>query len=309
MFHLWNNADMEPELLRMIAVFVEVAKARSITGATAALGMTKSSVSRHVSALERRIGLRLFNRSTRRVELTGEGSQYFAECSRILEEIQLVHEQVTELRAKPRGHLRIAAPIQMVQRVTAGISAFTKKYPELSLELDVTHRRVDVVAEHIDVAVHIGQPPDSSLVVRRLATFPRHLYAAPQYLKSHREPTEPGDLVQHECVFWNRADARNIEPAWTLTDGRQRITTPIRAKISVNSLGVVHELTLRGVGIGLLAESMCKEDIQAGRLQRILPQWSADPMPVYAVTANRVVPAKTRVFLDFLAERLLPYQG
>jgi DNA-binding transcriptional LysR family regulator len=300
---------VDPELLRMIAVFVEVANARSITGATAALGMTKSSVSRHLSALERRVGLRLFNRTTRRVELTGEGSQYFGECSRILEEIQLVHEHVTELGAKPRGHLRIAAPIQMVQRVIPEISAFMKQYPELSLELDVTHRRVDVVAEHIDVAVHIGPPPDSSLVVRRLATFPRHLYAAPQYLKGRREPTVPGDLAQHECLFWNRADARNIEPAWTLANDRQRITTQIRAKISVNSLGVVHELTLRGAGIGLLAESMCKEDVHNGRLKRILPDWSADPMPVFAVTANRVLPAKTRVFLDFLAERLRPYKG
>jgi len=293
----------------MIAVFVEVAKARSITGATAALGMTKSSVSRHLSALERRVGLRLFNRTTRRVELTGEGSQYFAECSRILEEIQLVHEQVTELGAKPRGHLRIAAPIQMVQRVISEISAFMKQYPELSLELDVTHRRVDVVAEHIDVAVHIGPPPDSSLVVRRLAMFPRHLYAAPQYLKGRREPSVPDELAQQECVFWNRADARNIEPAWTLVNGQERITTPIRAKISVNSLGVVHELTVRGVGIGLLADSMCKEDVRSGRLKRILPDWSADPMPVFAVTANRVLPAKTRVFLDFLAERLRPYRG
>jgi DNA-binding transcriptional LysR family regulator len=298
---------VEPELLRSIAVFVEVAKARSISGATIALGMSKSSVSRHVSALERRIGLRLFNRTTRRIELTGEGTQYFGTCNRILEEVEVAHERVTALRAKPRGHLRVAAPIQMVQRVTAGLPEFTRQYPELTMELDVTHRRVDVVAEHFDVAVHIGQPRESSLVVRRLAVFPRGLYAAPAYLASHGEPSDPRELVHHHCVYWNRADARSIDPAWTLVSGRQRLEPRIHAKVSVNSLGVVHDLTVKGIGIGLLAESMCTEDIQAGRLRRVLPEWSAEPMPVFAVTATRVLPAKTKVFLDFLAQTLRPY--
>lgn len=298
---------MDPDLLRRIAVFVEVAKARTITGAAASLGMPKSTVSRHVSELERRIRMRLFNRTTRRIELTDEGLRYFERCRGVLDEVQIAHEQLTQSHDSPRGHLRVAAPIQMVWHITAGITEFLRRNPDLTIDLDVAQRRVDLVAERYDVVVHIGPPPDSSLVVRRLAVFARFLYASPAYLEARGKPAQPADLARHECLYWSRGEPRGSEHRWVLTRGRQRLEVPVGVRISVNSLNVIHQLTLQGAGIAVLAESLTRQDVQSGRLKRVLPGWSAEPMPAYALTATRLLPAKTRAFVEFLAQQLRKY--
>ena len=295
---------MNPELLRGMAVFVEVAKARSFTKAAEALGMPKSTVSRRITLLERDVGLRLLKRTTQKVELTDEGMGYFGRCQRILEEAQVAHDELTRTRHQPRGHLRAAMTADFGLRLVSGIPDFCRRYPELTLEFEFTTRRVDPMSENYDVAIHIGEPPDSSLTARKLAEIAGYLYAAPDYLGARTEPATPAELAGHECIREIRVHGSGIPSTWTLCSAGQRVEVEVRGRLALNGIGLIRRLAVGGAGIAILPEGFCREDVQAGRLVRVLSAWSPPPVPIYALTAARLMPAKTRAFLDFLASQL-----
>jgi DNA-binding transcriptional LysR family regulator len=287
------------EFLNDMALFVEVVKARSFRRAAGTIGMPNSTLSRRISGLEKAIGLRLLHRTTRHIELTEAGQLYFERCKRIVDEARLAHEQLGAMLAQPSGVLRVSLPVDFATAYLAPhIAEFSRRYPGISFEFDLTPRRVDLVAEPFDVAIRMGELPDSNLIARQLARLPRYLYASPRYLQLADEPTAPADLARHQCLCMPR------NTAWTLGDGTKDVEIAVGGRFLLNNIGMIRRLATLDLGIAMLAEEIAAEDIAEGRLRRVLPQWQAAPIPVYAITETRLLPAKTQRFIEFLRERL-----
>jgi DNA-binding transcriptional LysR family regulator len=287
------------ELLNDMALFVEVVKARSFRRAAETIGMPNSTLSRRISGLEKAIGLRLLNRTTRRIELTEAGQLYFERSKRIVDEARLAHEQLGEMVAQPSGVLRVSLPVDFATTFLAPhMAEFCRRYPGISFEFDLTPRRVDMVAEPFDVAIRMGELPDSGLIARQLARLPRYLYASPRYLERAGEPGQPADLARHECLRMPRA------AAWTLDDGTRQVELVVGGRFTLNSIGMMRRLATLDLGIAMLAEEIVAGDLAERRLRRVLPQWQATPIQVHAITETRLLPAKTQRFIEFLRECL-----
>lgn len=294
---------MSPDLLRGISVFVAVAKLKSVSHAAAALQMPKSTVSRRVSALERDIGLRLLKRTTKKVELTDEGLDYFLRCQRIIEEVESAHEELTGKRLQPQGHIRAAMTSDFGLRLVSALPEFCRRFPDLTIELDLTTRRVDPATENCDVAIYIGTPPDSGLTLHKLAEIPRYLYASPDYLPGRQPLESPGDLSAHACIV-ERLHGIEAQSQWILHNADQRARVKLHGSLILNSIGLIRRLAVAGAGIALLPEDICREDLENGNLVQVLKGWGAPPVSIYALTSSRLMPAKTRVFLEFLRAQM-----
>jgi DNA-binding transcriptional LysR family regulator len=258
-----------------------------------------STLSRRISALEKAIGLRLLHRTTRKVELTEAGRIYFDRCKRIVDEARLAHEQLGDMLAQPSGVLRASLPVDFATIYMAPLIAeFAERYPGIAFDFDLTPRQVDLVSEPFDVAIRIGEPPSSHLIARPLASFVPHLYASPDYLRRVGEPMEPADLERMECM--------NIlkERPWVLYRGKESAQVSIRSRFTLNNVGLISRLAIHGMGVVMLTDELVVDDLAAGRLVRVLPSWHGKPVPVYALTETRLLPAKTQRFIEFLKERL-----
>ncbi|VWD06096.1 LysR family transcriptional regulator [Burkholderia contaminans] len=289
---------MSMELLNDMALFVEVVKAKGFRSAAETLGMPNSTLSRRISALEKAIGLRLLHRTTRRIELTEAGQLYFERCKRIVDEARLAHEQLGGLLAEPTGVLRASFPVDFAVTYLAPlIVEFSARYPKLTFDFELTSRRVDLVSEPFDVAIRLGESEDSQLIARRLATLGNYLYASPGYLARAGEPRTPDDLARHACLSLARAGT------WTLHDGARTVAVPVSSRFAGNSVGMLRRLATLDVGIIVLSEAIVADDLAAGRLRRVMPEWEGEPIPVYAMTETRLLPAKTQHFIEFLRER------
>ena len=287
------------ELLNDMALFVEVVKAKGFRGASEATGVPNSTLSRRISALEKAIGLRLLHRTTRKVELTEAGQVYFERCKRIVDEARLAHEQLGEMLAQPSGVLRASLPVDFAVIYMAPlIVEFAERYPGITFDFDLTPRQVDLVSEPYDVAIRMGEPESSHLIARPVALLVPRLYASPRYLERSGEPKEPADLERHECLNILKATA------WTLHSGKDSTQVSTSSRFKVNSVGLIRSLATLGMGIMLVPEAIVADDLAAGRLVRVLSPWHGKPMPVYALTETRLLPAKTQRFIEFLKERL-----
>ncbi|GHT95771.1 transcriptional regulator [Betaproteobacteria bacterium] len=283
------------ELLNDMALFVEVVKAKGFRNAAATIGMPNSTLSRRISALEKSIGLRLLHRTTRKVELTEAGQIYFERCKRIVDEARLAHEQLGEILTQPGGVLRASFPVDFaVTYLAPVIAGFARHYPGINFDFDFTPRRVDLVSEPFDVAIRMGESENSQLITRHLASLPTCLYASPGYLQRTGEPHKPADLAQHECLTNAKAEA------WTLHNGEETATVTPNGRFVLNSVGMIRCLATLDMGIILTPEPIVADDLANGRLRRLLPQWQGAPIPVYAITETRLLPAKTRCFIEFL---------
>jgi len=289
------------ELLNDMALFVEVVKARGFRHAAEAVGIPNSTVSRRISSLEKAIGLRLLHRTTRKIELTEAGLIYFERCKRIVDEAKLAHEQLGEMVAQPSGVLRASLPVDFANIYLAPlIVEFARRYPGISFDFDLTPRLVDLVSEPFDVAIRMGKPADSNLIARQLATLACYLYAAPRYLEQSGEPAHPSDLAQHECLGFRTSKANT----WTLHNADESVEVAVGGRFQLNSMGLIRRLATLDQGIAVLAEEIVAEDVAQGRLRRVLPGWEGPPIPVYAMTETRLLPAKTQRFIEFLREHL-----
>lgn len=289
------------ELLNDMALFVEVVKARGFRHAAEAVGMPNSTVSRRISALEKAIGLRLLHRTTRKVELTEAGQIYFERCKRIVDEARLAHEQLGEMLAQPSGVLRASMPEGFANIFLAPLVAeFARSFPGISFEFDLSPRSVDLVTEPVDVAIRMGEPPSSNLIARQLALLPRYLYASPDYLDVAGEPSQPADLARHECLRLRTAQSDK----WALLQGSEKVEIVVGGRFLLNSVGMIQRLATLHMGVAVLARDIVTGDVASGRLRRVLPDWQATPIPAYAITETRLLPAKTQRFIDFLREHL-----
>ncbi|WP_025804922.1 LysR family transcriptional regulator [Pseudomonas chlororaphis] len=289
------------ELLNDMALFVEVVKARSFRRAAEAMGMPNSTLSRRISGLEKAIGLRLLHRTTRKIELTEAGQLYFDRCKRIVEEARLAHEQLGEMLARPSGLLRASLPVDFATIYLAPLIAeFASRYPGISFDFDLTPRQVDLISEPVDLVIRMGEPPSSNLIARKLASLPRYLYASPAYLERFGEPAHPRDLAGHECLRLRSPKTDN----WTLSRPGETLEVEVGGRFQLNSVGLIRRLATLDLGIAVLAQGIVAEELANGSLRRVMPQWQASPIPVYALTETRLLPAKTQRFIEFLRERL-----
>lgn len=285
--------------LNDMALFVEVGKARGFSRAADALGMPISTLSRRITILEQTIGLRLLNRTTRRVELTEAGKIYFERCKRIVEEAKLAHEQLAGFVDNPSGTIRVSLPVDFANvYLTELITEFAKNFPGIEFEFDLTPRLVDLVAEPYDVAIRMGEPEDSGLIARLLVRLHPVLLASPEYLTENGTPQHPSDLGRHQCLFMPKSKS------WKLVQNEKTANVEVQGRFAVNSNSLIRGLAANHQGIALIPAQIAAHEIARGDLVRILPGWQGAPISVYAITETRLLPAKTQRFIEFMQMRL-----
>jgi DNA-binding transcriptional LysR family regulator len=293
--------------LNELQFFVQVSQAQSFTKAAKRLGVPKSSVSRAILRLEKRLGVRLVERTTRRVALTEVGELYLNRCQRVMNEAEEADLAVGALQAKPRGTPRVGAPVAFARSILGPtMGEFLVMYPELRVHLQLLNGDESEREGTLDVVVRAGLPEDSGLLVKPLMQIRLGAYASPGYLVNHRLPDSPIDLLELSCIT-TTCDAAG-EPGdfttWRLRSGAERKAIRVEARVSVPDPTINHQLALAGAGVALLAQSVVQADVEEGRLTRVLPEWEPDPVELFALYPSRLDSSpKVRVFLQFLRER------
>ncbi|NQW10127.1 MAG: LysR family transcriptional regulator [Alphaproteobacteria bacterium] len=293
------------DVLTGMAIFTAVVENNSLAGAARHLNLSPSVVSKQLSALEDRLGVRLLNRTTRRVSLTEVGSAYYERCKRILADVDEAEAAVTTAHSSPRGLLKITAPTTFAHRhVAPHLAAFIDRFPEVQVQLLVSDRLVDLVEEGVDLAIRIAQLKDSSLIARKLAPNHRKLVASPEYLKRWGTPSKPEHVNDHAVV--SLLPGNPINDWHFVVDGEE---TVIRAKgdIVTNNGDAILELALSGAGLAMLAAHVVGEYLQCAKLVSVLDEYVREDVPIYAVyPSNRHLSPKVRAFVDFLIEMYGP---
>ncbi|MGM9488589.1 LysR family transcriptional regulator [Ideonella sp. YS5] len=282
--------------LKSLQTFIRIAELGSLTAAAGALGMSLPSVVRQLAALEAHLGTRLFQRTTRRVSLTAEGRAYLARCR---DALGLLAEADAELQAEGgecRGHLTVTAPVLFGQmHVAALLARFTMSHPQVTAELLLLDRYVNLVEEGVDVGVRIGELADSSLVAVPLGEVRPLIVASPAWLERHGTPREPAALRGFECISYSG----EREADWLLAHGGRRLRVPVQGRLRFNHPGAALRACEEGAGIGLFLSYQVREAVAAGRLRPVLRSFQPPPQPVQLVLPHaRLLPARTRAFVE-----------
>lgn len=285
--------------LNDIALFVAVVKAKSFRRAADALDMPASTLSRRISHLEKSIGIRLLHRTTRQIELTELGRAYFERCQHIIAQAQSAHEELSQAAGSPSGLLRLSMVEEFASDyVMPHLPGFRRLHPGIRFEFDINPRRANLVTDPVDIAFRMGQVGDSGLISRRLATFTLGLYASAGYLRQAPKLRNPDELQGHQCLQLASLD-------WPLIKGDKRVVHKLRSPAyAANNMNLLKQLMLDGCGIVMLSHAMVRTHVESGQAVRVLPDWHAPDVPVYALTESRLLPAKARVFLDYLQNKL-----
>lgn len=286
-----------------LAFFQTLVQQGSLARAARELGLTGPAVSRRLTQLEARLGVRLLARTTRRMRLTPEGELYLAEGQRILGDIEALEQALSRSRAEPRGLLRVHATFGFGRRQLApAVSEFMRQHPAMAIQLTLTDQPITPGDPDFDVAIRFGEPPDGRVVARPIAANQRYLFAAPAYLAERGTPATPDDLSRHDCIVIR--EGSGAFGTWTLCAGKTCRNVKVNGKLSTNHGEVAVDWALDGHGIILRSSWDAAAEWRAGRLVRILPAWSGAPADIYALYPPRLaLSAKLRVFLDFLSER------
>jgi DNA-binding transcriptional LysR family regulator len=286
-----------------MAVFAKVVDTASFAEAARHFGMSPAMVSKHVRTLEERLGVRLLNRTTRRVGATEVGQNYYERCLRILSELDDAERAAGDAQAAPRGLLRVTAPVSFSFRHLApAIADYLSAYPDVSIDLNLNDHYVDLVAERFDVAIRVGHLADSSLMSRKLCSVAMMVCASPAYLEKNGAPREPGDLTKHNCLIYTYATQQT---AWRFADRNgEEYVVRVNGRFLANNGDALRALAVKGAGLVFAPDFIVEDDLQAGRLVRLLPEFATGETPVHAVYPHsKFLSAKTRTFIDFLAAR------
>lgn len=289
--------------LRAMETFVRIVESGSLTAAAENAGASLTSIVRGLAALEAQIGLRLLNRTTRRMALTDEGRDYYALCRRILTELAEAEDALSQRRRDPSGLLRLTAPTTFGRlHVAPAATAFLEAHPAMRVDMMLTDRVVDLLEEGVDLAVRIGDLADSSLVTAGLGETPRIVCASPEYLRRHGEPEIPADLRRHPCV---RFTGLSADPDWPfLVDGKPLRVT-VNGVFSVNQIDAALDACAQGLGCGMFLGYQAAAALRSGALIRVLRAFETPPRPVNVIYPHaRLLSPRIRAFIDFVAPRL-----
>ena len=280
--------------LRAMQVFVHIVEAGSLTGAAAVLGMSGPAVVRSLAALERAIGVRLLQRTTRRSSLSDEGREYYERCKRVLAAVDEADTSMSARRSEPHGRLRITAPATYGRMHVAPIvNAFIAKYPAVEVDLLLLDRVVDLIEEGLDAAVRIGELPDSTLVARALGETRRVVCAAPAYLRRAGIPKTPAELQAHRCIVFSGLAAAN---EWSFGAKRQRVA--VRPVLRTNQVDAALDACIRGLGCGQFLSYQVEAALREGKLKRLLKEYEPPPLPIHIVYPHARPSSNVRAFID-----------
>jgi DNA-binding transcriptional LysR family regulator len=290
--------------LAAMSVFVAVIEAGSFSGAGRRLRMPVPTVSRKVAELESQLAARLLTRSTRTLALTEAGQNYLSACRRILEEVAAAERGASGEYREPRGALAITAPIVLGRlHVLPVVVEFLQLYPEVNVQLNLADRSLQLLDEHLDLAVRVGELPDSALVAIRIGTLRRVVCASPAYLSRRDPPRKPPDLVDHEVVDFT---LRSGAESWSFGAARDEQRIPLRPRLVVNTAEAALDAAISGAGLTRVLSYQAAPAVKAGTLIIVLEEYEPAPVPVSLVFDRRqVLPLKLRAFLDFATPRLM----
>jgi DNA-binding transcriptional LysR family regulator len=288
-----------------LKIFVSVVEKGSFAAAARFLGLTRSAVSRRIDSLEHRLGVRLFDRTTKHIGMTDAGEIYYARGSKVLNDLQEAELALSEYGAKPKGVLRVTSAVMIgLYKIIPCIAEFTRAHPDLRLHLDLSDMPDDPNLEIHDVAITWGQLRDSALTASKLGITRQLICATPEYIEKYGAPTCPSDLHNHNCIVISSAgDDRN---KWYFEGENGLETIKVTGNISVNSGNAAYQALLAGLGIGRLTELRGGAELRSGQLQVVLEDYECkDAVPIYALfRASKITQPKIRAFIDFLRHRL-----
>lgn len=284
---------------RQISTFVEVVARGSLSAAARAEGIAPAMIGRRLDALEARLGVKLLQRTTRKLALTDEGTAFLEDCQRILAELEEAESAVAERSARATGHLMISAPAGFGrQHVAPLLPSFLAEHQDLTTTLNMTDRVTDIVGEGIDVAIRIASLADSSLVSVKLADNERVVVAAPSYLKRHGTPETLADLARHNCLA---ISSEGSQRGWTFRENGKNVVLKVGGNMGCNDGQVLHEWALAGKGLAWRSMWEVGSEIEAGKLRTVLAEFAAPGNDIHAVFAQRRhLPLRVRAFVDFL---------
>ena len=286
-----------------LAFFSLLVKHGNLSATARELGLTPPAVSTRLANLERRLGVRLLNRTTRRITVTHEGELYLAEGNRILADLEALERSIASGQAQPRGLLRLNATFGFGRaHIVPAVSDFSREFPDVEVQMRLTDRPINLLDEGFDVAVRFGEIPDARLTARTIASNRRLLCASPRYLQAFGEPRVPGDLQRHRCIVVRENDV--AYGTWHLRSGQRVETVKVRGPLSSNDGESALAWALDGHGIVMRSEWETAAYLRSGRLQQILPEWHTPSADIHALYPERLnLPAKTVAFVDFLVRR------
>jgi len=288
--------------LQGLLAFVESARLGSLSGAARKLDLTPAAVSKSVLKLESELGVRLFNRSTRRLRLTAEGEAFLQRAELVLRTLDEAVAEVSAATQTPAGKVRISVGAFFGRHwVVPALPALAARYPALQLEVDLENRPVDLVAEGVDIGIRGGIVRDSSLIARRICALPLVLVASPDYLARRGVPAEPGDLAGHDLLHFAHLRGGRV---WPMSRGDARVLVPVAPRLELNDGWALRLAALEGAGICQLPGFIVGEDIRLGRLVPVLGDWQAGQVPLHAVYPdNRLIAQRVKAFVAFLARK------
>ena len=287
--------------LNALLVFVKVAETRSFTLAAQRLGLTSSAISKSIARLEQELGVKLLTRSTRLVSLTGEGTSFFERCRQILTEIEDAETAVTSTTATPKGRLRLQMPVGFGRRVVVPkMWEFTQRYPELSVDIELSDRLVDLTYEAVDAVIHIGPVTDDRVVAHNLCSLSFAAYASPEYLAKHGIPKSPDDLDHHQCLAYllpMTGDHRE----WRFTKDGKDFSRVVSGALNINNAETLLEAAIAGAGLVMVSDFIAGNALRSGKIQRILSDYVVAGPEVSIIHLPRsTLAAKVRVLVDYL---------
>lgn len=290
-------------LLESMSILVTVADSGSLSAAARHLDLPLATVSRKVAQLESHLKIRLLHRTTRQLSLTEAGASYVAACRRILEEIGEAERAATGEYASPKGELVVTAPIVFGRlHLVPVVADFLSHYPQIDIRLVLTDRVMHLMEENIDVAVRIGDMPDSTLMTTGVGTVRRVICASPAYLATHGVPTSPHDLAEHQCISFEVLESKR---AWAFHVDRAVLSVPVHSRLAVNTAEAAIAAAVLGVGLIRVLSYQVADAVRDNALSVVLDSFESAPQPIHLVHRGQVpLPLKLRAFLDFVTPRL-----
>jgi len=286
-----------------IPIFVAVVECGSFSLAAEKLGVTKSAISKRVTQLEDELGIRLLNRTTRKLSLTEAGKRYYDHVSQALALAQQGMDAVTELQGEPKGKLKITAPMSFgVLYIAPMIAEFLGQFPKVTIDLQLEDQMVDLIEGEFDLAIRIGNLPISNLVAKRLVNCKSVLCASPEYIKRNGSPKKPSDLIDHNCLVYSYFRGGS---EWTFEQQHNEFKVIPKGNFIVNNSEAIRRALIEGLGVGQLPTFLVSKDILSGKLQPIMTPYSLPEHAIYAVFPERKhLPHKVRAFMEFVADKL-----
>lgn len=285
-----------------LRVFAQVAESKSFVRAAERLELSTTAVSRYVAELEGHLQSRLLQRTTRRISLTETGRAFYDRCVQILAELDEAEREAAQQAAEPRGTIRLTTSVNFgMHQLTPSIASFLARHPHVKFDVSLSDRIVDIVEEGFDLAIRIGATGGENVVARKLGEARVVLCASPDYLEKHGAPVSPEDLARHNCLTYEYA----MRDAWTFRDraGRNR-TVRVAGNLNSNNGDLLAAAAAQGLGITLEPDFIVAAELKRGKLLPLLKSFEVPAIPIYAVyPSRRFLPAKVRLFVDFLAER------